>query len=87
MPKPITLTHLPEDLTRFAEAQVAAGRFPDVEGVLEASLLAMQRRQQRHDAKVAALDAALEEGEQSGFADDYSLEGTLAKLGLGAASR
>jgi putative addiction module CopG family antidote len=83
MTKSITLTHLPEDLTRFAEAQVAAGHFPDIDGVVEAGLLAMQRRQQRHAEKIAAIDAALEEGERSGIAEDYSLENTLAKLGLG----
>ena len=70
MPKPITLTHLPDDLARFAEAQVAAGRYSDVDGVVEASLQAMRR----YEEKTAALDSALEEGERSGDAPDGVLE-------------
>jgi hypothetical protein len=45
------------------------------------ALAEKQRRQQRHDAKISAINAALEEGERSGIAEDYSLEATLAKLG------
>jgi antitoxin ParD1/3/4 len=86
MAKPITPSDLPEDLARFAEAQVAAGRFASIEDVLRAGQKARER-QQRNEAKLAALDAALEEGERSGIADDYSLQGTLAKLGLGQAAR
>ena len=85
MSKPITLTHLPEDLARFAEAQVATGRFPNVEGILEASLQAMKLRQLRHDEKVAAPDAALQEGEQSGLAGDGVFDRVRGRLGLPAA--
>jgi putative addiction module CopG family antidote len=78
MPKPIVLTHLPEDLARFAEAQVAAGRFPDVEGVVEAGLLAMKR----YTEKASALDAALEEGERSGLFEGDPFASVRAELGL-----
>jgi antitoxin ParD1/3/4 len=86
MAKHFTPQDLPEDLARFAEAQVAAGRFASVEDVLRAGQKALER-QQRNEGKLAALDAALEEGERSGIADDYSLEGTLARLGLGQTAR
>ncbi len=33
-----------------------------------------------HDAHIAALREALEEGERSGIVEDYSLEGLLAEL-------
>lgn len=78
MPKPITLTRLPEELERFAEAQVAAGRFPDVEGVLEAGLMAMKRYQE----KAAALDAELEEGERSGLFEGDPFASVRAELGV-----
>lgn len=87
MSKAITLTNLPEHLARFAEAQVAAGRFARVEDVLEAGLVALQRRQERHEAKIAALDAALEEGERSGVAEDGVFDRVRARLGLPAADR
>jgi antitoxin ParD1/3/4 len=86
MAKHIVPIDVPEDLAHFAEAQVAGGRFASVEDVLRAGQKALER-QQRSEAKIAALDAALEEGERSGIADDYSLDGTLAKLGLGQAAR
>jgi putative addiction module CopG family antidote len=82
MAKPITLTHLPEDLARFAEAQVAAGRFANVEEVCEAGLEALRKRQERHDAKVKALDAALEEGERSGIFEGDPFASVRAELGL-----
>jgi len=67
---------LPEDLARFAEAQVSSGRYPDVDGVVEASLTAMRRYQE----KVANLEAALEEGERSGDADDGVFERLRARI-------
>ncbi len=90
MARPITLADLPEDLARFAEAQMASGQSASVEDALRAGAEAFaekQRRQQRNEAKIAAVNAALEEGERSGIAEDYSLESTLAKLGLGGVAR
>jgi putative addiction module CopG family antidote len=85
MAKPITTT-LPDDLVRFAEAQVAAGRFARVEDVIEAGVLKRcARRQERHDAKAQALAAALEEGERSGLADDGVFDRVRARHGLSSA--
>jgi predicted transcriptional regulator len=39
------------------------------------------------EAKLDALRSALEEGERSGVAEDYSLADTLARLGLPPAAR
>ena len=39
------------------------------------------------EAKLDALRGALEEGERSGVAEDYSLADTLARLGLPPAAR
>lgn len=90
MARPVPLAHLPEQLARFAEAEVAAGHFASLDEVLTAGAEALaekQRRQQLHDAKISAINAAIEEGERSGIAEDYSLEATLAKLGLGGVAR
>ena len=43
MAKPITLNDLPEDLARFAEAEMASGHFATVEDVLRAGKDALQR--------------------------------------------
>src|ERR1700722_14713187 len=44
MAKPLTLNDLPADLARFAEAEMAAGRFPSVEDVLRAGVDALRER-------------------------------------------
>jgi hypothetical protein len=41
-----------------------------------------QRRQERHDAKLAAVDAALEEGERSGLFEGDPFASVRAELGL-----
>jgi len=84
MAKPITTT-LPDHLTRFAEAEVAAGRFASVEDVLEAGVEALRRRRERYEAKMKALDAALEEGECSGLAEDGVFDRVRARHGLSSA--
>ena len=38
--------HLPEEVARFAEAEVAAGNFASVEDVLEAGIEVLQQREQ-----------------------------------------
>lgn len=85
MARPITLSDLPEDLARFAEAQIASGQSASVEDALRAgaeALAAEQRRRQRHEAKAAAIDAALDEGERSGIFDGNPFASVRAELGL-----
>jgi putative addiction module CopG family antidote len=85
MARPAPLAHLPEYLARFAEAEVAAGHFASVDDVLTAGVEALaekQRRQQRHDTNISAINAALEEGETSGLAEDGVFERVRARLGL-----
>ena len=84
MAKSIT-TYLPDHLARFAEAEVAAGRFASVDAVLEAGVETLRKRQERYDAKVKALDAALEEGERSGLAEDGVFDRVRARHGLSPA--
>lgn len=60
----------------FIRGQVAGGRFATASEVVRAGL----RRLEEEETKMAAVRAALEEGETSGFAEDYSLDGLLAEL-------
>ena len=59
MAKPITTT-LPDNLARFAEAEVAAGRFARVEDVIEAGVETLRKRQELYDAKVKVLSEQIE---------------------------
>jgi antitoxin ParD1/3/4 len=76
MGRPLSLADLPEDVARFAEAELASGRFSTVEDVIRAGAEALREREE-DEAKLVALRAALEEGERSGRADDASVEGIL----------
>jgi antitoxin ParD1/3/4 len=84
MPKPITTT-LPDHLARFAEAEVSAGRFARVEDVIEAGVEALRKRQERYETKVKALEAALEEGERSGLAEEGVFDRVRARHGFAPA--
>ena len=77
MARKLSLADLPDDVARLAEAQLASGRFSTLEEVIRAGAEALRERQD--EAKLAALRAALEEGERSGRSD-YSLEKVLAEL-------
>jgi antitoxin ParD1/3/4 len=77
MSRPLNLADLPDDVARFAEAQLASGRFSTIEEVIRAGAEALRERED--EAKLVALRAALEEGERSGRSD-YSLEKVLAAL-------
>jgi predicted transcriptional regulator len=70
-----------ETLARLRAVAAARGRNSDD---LAAEAL---RAYLDDEAKLDALRSALEEGERSGVAEDYSLADTLARLGLPPAAR
>jgi antitoxin ParD1/3/4 len=76
MTKPFDPSTLPEDVARAAAAQVAAGRYPDVEAVLRAGVQAVER----DGAKLEALRAALIEGEESGEAPPGTFDRMRANI-------
>ena len=87
MPKPITSADLPPHLARFAEAQVAAGRFATVEDVVEAGLEVLRERAEseqleglRRDAAEAF--AAFERDEGIAATPDELMDGIERELGL-----
>ena len=69
---------LPQDAEHRMRALMSTGNF----GATDAEVVstALELLQRRYDAKTAAIRRALEEGERSGIAEDYSLEGLLAEL-------
>ena len=77
---PTRNVNLTDELDRFVAAKVASGRYDNASEVIRASLRALEREDRLYDAKLDALRAALEQGEASGTAEDYSLSALLAEL-------
>ena len=58
---------LPDEIVRLAEEQVAAGRARSIEEVVRAGIEALELRdQERYDARLSELRAAIDEGDESG---------------------
>jgi putative addiction module CopG family antidote len=69
---------LPQDAEHRVRALVSSGNFGATDAEVVSTALALLER--RYGARKAAIRQALEEGERSGIAEDYSLEGLLAQL-------
>jgi len=75
MPKNTSIS-LGKHFESFIKRQVKTGRFGTASEVVRASL----RLLEEEETKVAALRSALEQGEESGFDDAYSLESVLDEI-------
>ncbi len=64
-----------DHFARFVNQQVKSGRFGTASEVVRAGLRLLEEEEQ----KMAALRKALDEGEQSGIANDYSLGRVLER--------
>jgi len=71
---PVTL---PPDLERFAEAEIAAGRFRDLSEVVAAGIDLLRRAEAERAAFVASLEAAETEADRDGW---FSLDEVLAEM-------
>lgn len=76
MPRNLNPADLPENVARYAQAQVAAGRFASVEDVLAAGVEALQQREQ---AEQAWLEIARKET-TDGFSELDRGEGILGTV-------
>ncbi len=65
MPRTIDPNEIPEEVARFAEAQVAAGRFASVADVLLAGVEALEQREQLEVERARLLRVAWEQGMES----------------------
>ena len=61
---------------KFISRQVKGGRYGTVSEVVRAGLRALEQ----DEARLTALRAAIDEGERSGFVEDYSVEDVLAEV-------
>lgn len=60
----------------FVQASIADGRYTNASEVIRAGL----RRLEEDEQKLSALRAAIEEGETSGYVEDFDFEGHLQEL-------
>lgn len=79
MARHLTPADLPEEAARFAEAQISAGRFADVDAFITAGMNALK---ERDCAKLTALRASIDEGEASGVAEGDPFARVRARLDL-----
>lgn len=65
---------------QFVAARVKDGRYANASEVLRAGLRALEEDEKEDAAKLEALRAAIQAGEDSGFADDGVFERVLERL-------
>ncbi len=79
---PTRNVNLTDELALFVATKVASGRYDNASEVVRASLRALEREEQVHEVKLAALRAALEEGERSGVFEGDAFDSVRAELRL-----
>lgn len=65
---PTRNVNLTENLDRFVSTKIKSGRYENASEVVRAGLRTLEREEQEHRAKLAALRKAIDEGDASGVA-------------------
>ena len=58
-----------DELDRFVLTKIESGRYENASEVVRAALRTLERDEQEYEAKLAALRAAIDEGDASGIAE------------------
>lgn len=66
---PTRNVNLTDELDSFVLARVASGRYENASEVVRAALRFLEREEQKYEARLAALGAAIDEGDASGVAE------------------
>jgi antitoxin ParD1/3/4 len=66
---PTRNVNLTNELDRFVATKVKSGRYENASEVVRAGLRTLEREERRYEAKLAALRAAIDEGDESGVAE------------------
>ena len=64
---PTRNVNLTKELDRFVLTKVESGRYENASEVVRAALRILEREEQQYEAKLAALRAAIDEGDASGI--------------------
>lgn len=67
---PARNVNLTQELDRFVLSKIESGRYESPSEVVRAALRTLEREEREHEAKLAALRAAVDEGDASGIARD-----------------
>ncbi|MFZ0318611.1 MAG: type II toxin-antitoxin system ParD family antitoxin [Candidatus Sulfotelmatobacter sp.] len=65
---PTRNVNLTPELDRFVSTKIKSGRYEDASEVVRAGLRKLEREEQEHAAKLAALRRAVDDGDASGVA-------------------
>ena len=84
---PTRSVNLTKELDGFITAKVASGRYENASEVVRAALRSLERDERLYEAKLAVLRAAIDEGDESGIAEEGVFDRTRTKLGLPAPAR
>jgi antitoxin ParD1/3/4 len=84
---PTRNVNLTAELDRFIAKKVKAGRYENASEVVRAGLRHLEREEQRYEAKLAALRAAIDEGDASGAAKGDVFRRVRKSLKLPASRR
>jgi antitoxin ParD1/3/4 len=68
LPMPTRNVNLTPELDRFVHSRIKTGRYENASEVVRAALRTLEREEQEHEAKIAALRKAIDEGDASGTA-------------------
>jgi len=71
---PTRNVNLTDELDHFVLQKVESGRYENASEVVRAALRTLEREEQRHEAKLAALRTAIDEGDASGIAEGNALQ-------------
>ena len=77
---------LPPELEQFAAEAIAAGRYRDMDELLQAGVSLIQRYEAERAAFVASLEAAEAEADRSGWASLEQVDAAM-RAAIGAAAR
>jgi antitoxin ParD1/3/4 len=84
---PTRNVNLTDELDRFVAKKVKTGRYENASEVVRAGLRTLEREEQQYEAKLAALRAAIDDGDASGVADGDVFVRVRKALKLPASSR
>src|SRR6266436_8629470 len=84
---PTRNVNLTDELDRFVAKKVKTGRYENASEVVRAGLRTLEREEQQYEAELAALRAAIDEGDASSVAEGDGFGRVRKALKLPASSR
>jgi antitoxin ParD1/3/4 len=84
---PTRNVNLTDELDRFVLARVEAGRYENASEVVRAALRTLECEERQFEAKLAALQTAIDEGDASGIAEGNPFEHVRRTLKLSKKKR